>query len=192
MKKVINSHACCTRNKYGIKRLILGNLTVKKVALVINVNNRLIGCVKILNNLLGYLNMLGYLGIVYVRNDKKNIRIGNLVKGRLKGLNKVVRKLSDKANGVGQKNILTARKLKLSCCRVKGCEKLVLGKNSCACKRIKESGLSCIGITNEGNLGKTASVTLGTHYCPVMLHLCKTLLKSNNLFLHMSAVALKL
>ena len=103
-----------------------------------------------------------------------------------------MRKLVDKANGVGKKNRLSAGQIVFSRSGIKRCEKLVLGKYPRICHSVEQSGLARVGISYDSYLHDPASVARSPHRASVLVHLGDLRLKRVYSALHMSAVGLKL
>ena len=136
--------------------------------------------------------MLVKLAVINIRHHKKKICIGNLIKGRLKRLNKMVRKLANKSNGIRQKNTLSGRKLKLSRSGIQGSKKLILREDTCIGKIIQKRRFSCVRISDDSRLENSASIALRTHNRTVMLQFLKPALKSRDTLLQMASIGLKL
>ena len=80
---------------------------------------------------------------------EKNIRVLKLLQRRFKRLHQVGRQFADKADSIGEENLLTRGEGKTSGGWVKCIEKPVIGRDRRLGQCVKQRGLARIGISDE-------------------------------------------
>ena len=104
----------------------------------------------------------------------------------------MVRQITDKADGVRQKQLRAVRHFKFSRCRVKRCKQLVLRKDARTRQRIEQRGFAGVGITGDSNLGQSRFLALLALCCARRLEIADVLLQRGNAAPDMSAVGFQL
>ena len=101
-------------------------------------------------------------------------------------------KLADQADRIGQQNALACRQFELARGGVQRGKQLVLGKDARIGQPIEQSRLARVGIADDGDLGKSALITGGTHGATSAIERFQLLLQRTDAALNVAAVAFQL
>ena len=132
------------------------------------------------------------LWIGHVRHVEDDVAVACLLQSALKGLDQVVRQLSDKAYRICQKNILAAGKLKHPGGGIQSGEQLVLRQNPCVGQIIEQRGLACVGVAHNGRRHGAVSVSLLSGHLPVAFYVLQFCLQLPDSLMDQTPVRLQL